>query len=693
MSNNYLGPINYQQNGPNKEVFLILGVTKNRDSLYPNGRERGVLLYFRGNGYATTIWAVIKYYTDYSTHKFYFTAVRIDDAESLTILEAKDIPYLEELTTSSITEDMYTTYTYAKSTDIPTKTSQLENDSGYTKQEDLNNYLPLSGGTITGQLDVKNNLSVEGTLELAGVLNGVEYIEMLSDNSNMPNPPTNEDIDATYYSKGIYLINADTGENFELYYPQQTGTFIVKNEDSQTVDLGGVQIVRSAGIVDGIDPYRSPALLFSYIEGETLITTHTNNDQYGALSLGTPNMLESYEVFHNLKFPDTGERTGNDTGNHYDWTLPSKSGTIALLEDLQGGGGGGSGASIELVATGTIVKDSSISIEISNISLKEKTQYVLRLWDKLNDWWNTLTFVYIDGEEQQIVTITNADDDNQIVSLVFNANTAIILGGSSSDTFIYDNGSNYELYEVQGGGSGGVSEEDVLQIIEDNSSNTSQMDVDTSISIGTSTNYNPNSDNQIPTTKAVQEMINVGGGSGSGDYLPLSGGTMTGNIEMPEYKGIVDSSEHSGFIFYGNYPAIANVDNPFVLCMTDDTASGSEAYYYTFPKYDGEVVVKNSDGDIILNNEEGDDAYLIISADDTGFGDYPYIKMYHYGDSIYYGVYFITKEINNKQYSYIFPEKSGTIALTKDIVTESRVNELIAAYMTANYDNGDEGSY
>lgn len=111
MSNNYLGPINYQQNGPNKEVFLILGVTKNRDILYPNGRERGVLLYFRGNGYETTTWAVIKYYTDYSTHKFYFTAVRIDDAESLTILEAKDIPYLEELTTSSITEDMYTTYT------------------------------------------------------------------------------------------------------------------------------------------------------------------------------------------------------------------------------------------------------------------------------------------------------------------------------------------------------------------------------------------------------------------------------------------------------------------------------------------------------------------------------------------------------------------------------------------------------
>jgi hypothetical protein len=70
-------------------------------------------------------------------------------------------------------------------------------------------------------------------------------------------------------------------------------------------------------------------------------------------------------------------------------------------------------------------------------------------------------------------------------------------------------GAILEYQQLTGGGSGGVSEEDVLQIIEDNSSN-----VDTSISIGTSADYDPSSDTQIPTTKAVQDMINVGGGSG-----------------------------------------------------------------------------------------------------------------------------------------------------------------------------------
>ena len=49
--------------------------------------------------------------------------------------------------------------------------------------------------------------------------------------------------------------------------------------------------------------------------------------------------------------------------------------------------------------------------------------------------------------------------------------------------------------------SGGVSEEEVLNIIEENSVETDSM------SIGVSTNYNTSSDTQIPTTKAVYQMI------------------------------------------------------------------------------------------------------------------------------------------------------------------------------------------
>ena len=39
--------------------------------------------------------------------------------------------------------------TYARSNEIPTKTSELENDSNFATISDLNNYLPLAGGTIT----------------------------------------------------------------------------------------------------------------------------------------------------------------------------------------------------------------------------------------------------------------------------------------------------------------------------------------------------------------------------------------------------------------------------------------------------------------------------------------------------------------------------------------------------------------
>ena len=42
--------------------------------------------------------------------------------------------------------------TYARSNEIPTKTSELENDSNFATTSDLNNYLPLSGGTVSGNI-------------------------------------------------------------------------------------------------------------------------------------------------------------------------------------------------------------------------------------------------------------------------------------------------------------------------------------------------------------------------------------------------------------------------------------------------------------------------------------------------------------------------------------------------------------
>lgn len=65
-------------------------------------------------------------------------------------------------------------------------------------------------------------------------------------------------------------------------------------------------------------------------------------------------------------------------------------------------------------------------------------------------------------------------------------------------------------------GVGGVKEEDVLEIIENNAEQTETLEVEnaTEIGIGTSETFDPTSDEQIPTSKAVAEvMASAGGGS------------------------------------------------------------------------------------------------------------------------------------------------------------------------------------
>ena len=65
---------------------------------------------------------------------------------------------------------------YAKSEDVPTKVSELENDSGYlTEHQSLAGYLPLSGGTMTGVLRFDTNtvpvIVSKGILQIATQLN------------------------------------------------------------------------------------------------------------------------------------------------------------------------------------------------------------------------------------------------------------------------------------------------------------------------------------------------------------------------------------------------------------------------------------------------------------------------------------------------------------------------------------------
>lgn len=72
---------------------------------------------------------------------------------------------------------------------------------------------------------------------------------------------------------------------------------------------------------------------------------------------------------------------------------------------------------------------------------------------------------------------------------------------------------------------GGVSEEQVLDIIEENGE-----EVD-ALNIGTSTAYNENSDSEVPTTKAVASMIGALGGSSEAKLVA------TGTIDMENSEG------------------------------------------------------------------------------------------------------------------------------------------------------------
>lgn len=68
-------------------------------------------------------------------------------------------------------------------------------------------------------------------------------------------------------------------------------------------------------------------------------------------------------------------------------------------------------------------------------------------------------------------------------------------------------GNNITIEDNVISATGGVESEDVLNIIEENAS---QVD---SMTVGTSDNYDTTSDTQVPTTKAVQTMIDVGSSS------------------------------------------------------------------------------------------------------------------------------------------------------------------------------------
>lgn len=214
--------------------------------------------------------------------------------------------------------------------DIPTKTSELTNDSNFlTKHQDisgkadkteLKNYLPLSGAKkMTGDLDMDdymiknvNTIGVDGRITTATKL-------LVHDENDdiIPNHGSNYNA-SYYYASGIKFTTAQEQSKYNLYYPKETGTFVVRD------DAGGVKSITKI-----IDPYDNNGIVFGLLNDET---TLYNPDS--TIGLSSTKMINGGDTIHSLKFPDTSEATGDGSWKTYTWNLPKKSGTIVLGDDI-----------------------------------------------------------------------------------------------------------------------------------------------------------------------------------------------------------------------------------------------------------------------------------------------------------------------------------------------------------------------
>ena len=86
----------------------------------------------------------------------YYGGKDYETGKELALLS--DVPSVQQSTGTSTTATMSQN---AITSAIPTKTSQLTNDSNFATTGDLGNYLPLTGGTLTGHLSLTRGKSIK----------------------------------------------------------------------------------------------------------------------------------------------------------------------------------------------------------------------------------------------------------------------------------------------------------------------------------------------------------------------------------------------------------------------------------------------------------------------------------------------------------------------------------------------------
>ena len=154
-----------------------------------------------------------------------------------------------------------------------------------------------------------------GTLVVAdgiGDINISGNLHILSDDDgDIPNAPSTNDIDATFYAQGIHLYNCDTDDTNYLYFPEKTGTLVVANDDG------------SIGV--------------GYDENEaigTLITQQNISTRDGTTMIEIGSANDGVYIYNNEEDLETTYKAGVIDNYGSMLTLPNKSGTLATLEDL-----------------------------------------------------------------------------------------------------------------------------------------------------------------------------------------------------------------------------------------------------------------------------------------------------------------------------------------------------------------------
>lgn len=442
----------------------------------------------------------------------------------------------------------------ADKTELPTKTSQLTNDSGFITLDDI----PTSGGEFPKEPEFDNvTINENGNIIFKNHDQGIIF----------------EQCDA---EPVIYLDSGDDsvviGASTKIQGSLNVGTGVIIRNPEEPYEETHLQDFGLSSAYSGSPEDGSTNLSIGYFE---LNTDFANS----FIHLVPEEWRASFQFGDKLiELNNSGITHSSDGENFYTLTLPNKSGTLATLDDISSGGGG-------------------------STELPKEPEF-------------------------KSVTVTNTTDE-PFVKVV-----------SNDDDTIYTRLSPSYIDSYYGDTNVYMSAEEVGLFM-----------------------YGPRLSSEY-----------------RGNYISLS---------------FDDQNEPSAFLATGSLEL-------------EDPISQSHIYLYaeearTEFKFQDDYIQLDSDG-IHLTHFEDQGTFVDINRECIyleRYGSYIDISPEanaitihddNTGNNISIGPDHINHNKNDVNYTLSFPEKSGTLATTDD-VSEDKINKLIAAYMSANYENGNTGAY